>query len=107
MTDYYFSITISLMTTTTTKKPRAPKAPKPVPEHKDKLGRKLGLDSMVAYAHGNGLHIGKVVKLNPKMIGVQRISNERWGRSEANIYPSEMVLLEGSDVTFYILKNSA
>lgn len=95
------------MTSLKEKTPRAPKAPKPVPEHKDKLGRKLAMGSMVAYAHGNGLHIGKVIKLNPKMIGVQRISNERWGRSEANIYPTEMVLLEGSDVTFYILKNSA
>lgn len=95
------------MTSLKEKTTKVPKTPKPVPEHRDKLGRKLGLDSMVAYAHGNGLHIGKVVKLNPKMIGVQRVSNEKWGRSQANIYPADMVLLEGADVTFYILKNSA
>jgi hypothetical protein len=95
------------MTTTITKKPKTVKVPKPIPEHRDKLGRKLELGSMVAYAHGNGLHIGKIIKLNPKMIGVQRVSNEKWGRGQANIYPTDMVLLEGSDVTFYILKNSA
>lgn len=95
------------MTTTTTKKPQVPKVPKPLPEHRDKLGRRLALESMVAYAHGNSLNIGKIVKLNPKMIGVQRVSNEKWGRSTANIYPHDMVLLEGADVTFYILKHSA
>lgn len=95
------------MTSLKEKTPKAPKAPKPVPEHRDKLGRKLAVGSMVAYAHGNGLHVGRVVKLNPKMIGVERVSNDRWGRSSSNIYPNDMVLLEGADVTFYILKNSA
>lgn len=97
------------MTSLKVKTPKVPKAPKPTPEHKDKLGRKLAIGSMVAYAHGNGLYIGRIVKLNPKMIGVERVSsqNERWGRSTVNIYPNDMVLLEGADVTFYILKNSA
>jgi uncharacterized protein YcsI (UPF0317 family) len=95
------------MTSLKEKTTKAPKATKPVPEHKDKLGRKLAIDSMVAYAHGNALHIGKVIKLNPKMIGIQEISSSTWARSHVNIYPSDMVLLEGSDVTFYILKNSA
>jgi hypothetical protein len=107
LTDYNFPVTIYPMTSLKIKTPRAPKAPKPVPEHKDKLGRKLAMDAMVAYAHGNALHIGKVVKLNPKMIGIQEIATDRWARSHVNIYPSDMVLLEGSDVTFYILKNSA
>lgn len=88
------------------KKPQT-KTPKITLEHRDKLGRKLYVDSMVAYSHGNSLHIGKIIKLNPKMLGVQKVSNERRGARQANIYPADMVLLEGSDVTFYILKNSA
>ena len=74
--------------------------------HKDMLGRKLKVGDFVAYPRRNTQCIGQLVKMNPKMPRVQQISNKVYGR-EANIYTNDMVLLDGPDVTFYILKNSA
>jgi hypothetical protein len=74
--------------------------------HRDMLGRKLKVGDFVAYPRRNLQCIGQIVKMNPKMPRVQQISNKVYGR-EANIYTNDMVLLDGPDVTFYILKNSA
>lgn len=74
--------------------------------HRDMLGRKLKVGDFVAYPRRNLQCIGQIVKMNPKMPRVQQISNKVYGR-EANIYTTDMVLLDGPDVTFYILKNSA
>lgn len=74
--------------------------------HRDKLGRKLKIGDFVAYPRRNVQCIGQIVKMNPKMPRVQEISLRRYG-AEANIYTTEMVLLDGPDVTFYILKNTA
>jgi hypothetical protein len=54
------------------------------------------------------LEIGKVVKINPKMVNVSRIPDKyrKWG-GESRKYPSDLVLVEGKDVTMYILRNSA
>ena len=75
--------------------------------HKDKLGRLINLEDFVCYPDGNSLEIGKVVKINPKMIKVSRIPDARrkWG-GEKNKYPSDAVLVEGKEVTMYILRNS-
>ena len=91
--------------TTLTEKPKA--KTKVLPEHRDKLGRKLSLGDVVAYPRKNTLQIGKIVKLNPKMPTVLQLSNASKYDREHNIYPTDMVLLDGADVTFYILKNSA
>lgn len=84
------------------------KLDKTVPEHKDKLGRVIRLEDFVCYPDGNSLEIGKVVKINPKMIKVSRIPdrNRKWG-GEKNKYPVDAVLVEAKAATFYILKNSS
>lgn len=81
---------------------------KEVVNHKDKLGRVIALEDFVCYPDGNSLEIGKVVKINPKMIKVSRIPDKhrKWG-GEKNKYPIDTVLIEGKEVTMYILRNSA
>lgn len=75
-------------------------------EHRDMLGRKLKVGDFIAYPRRNILCIGQIVKMNPKMPRVQQISKKVYGK-EANIYTHDMVLLDGPEISFYILKNSA
>jgi hypothetical protein len=74
---------------------------KEIPQHYDRLGKEINIGSHVAFPASNSLYIGEVIKLNPKMIGVQRISK---GRSHHNKYPIECVVVDSSDVTVAILK---
>ena len=76
---------------------------KPVPEHRDKLGRLLKMGDCIAFPSGNSLMIGVVKKINPKMIGVGKLGKSSWA---CNKYPQDCVLLEGPDVSMYLLKNS-
>jgi len=81
---------------------------KEVPVHKDKLGRIINVDDFVAYPDHNSLEFGKVVKLNAKMIGVWPVINaSKWRTKNTNKYPADLIRLEASDMTWYILKNSA
>lgn len=75
--------------------------------HRDKLNRVIQLEDFVCYPSHNSLEIGKVIKLNPKMVTVSRIPDKtrKWG-GESRKYPSDLVLVEGKDVTMYILRNS-
>lgn len=83
------------------------KQPKTAPQHKDKLGRLIQLDDFVAYPQNNGLRVGKIIKLNNKMVKVLDITKPSKHRpSEYNKYPQDVVKLEASDMTWYILKNS-
>ena len=81
---------------------------KEVPVHRDKLGRAIALDDFVCYPNSNNLDIGKVVKITPKMVLVSRIPDRyrKWG-GESRKYPCDLVLIEGKEVTMYILRNSA
>jgi hypothetical protein len=48
-----------------------------------------------------------VKKLNPKMVGVSKVSKERRpGYGNHNKYPSDIVVLDGPEVVMYLLKNS-
>jgi hypothetical protein len=76
---------------------------KVIPEHRDRLGRLLKVGDCVAYPSSNSLMIGIVKKLNPKMVGVKPLKNS-WG--SGNKYPNDIVLLDGPEVTMYLLKNS-
>ena len=82
--------------------------PKEIPVHRDKLGRKIELEYFVCYPNGNSLDIGKVIRITPKMVLVSRIPDKlrKWG-GESRKYPTDLVLVEGKDVTMYILRNSA
>jgi hypothetical protein len=74
-------------------------------EHRDRLGRLLKVGDCVAYPSHNSLGIGTIKKLNPKMIKVGRIGS-KFSSNGTNKYPQDIVLLEGPDVTMYLIKNS-
>jgi hypothetical protein len=81
------------------------KTSKNVPEHKDKLGRDIGLQDFVAYPQQNMLQFGRVTKINNKMIRVVPLLTKR--HHEGNLkYPTDMVRLDEKDMTWYILKHS-
>ena len=80
---------------------------KPIPEHKDKLGRGLTVGDFVAYPAYNSLEFGKVMKLNTKMVGVYPLLTKRYGNRNHNKYPQDIVRLDEKDMSWYILKNSA
>ena len=77
---------------------------KPTPEHFDKIGNLIHLDDVVAVADHNSLFVGKVVKLNNKMIKVDLFQVSGWGRKELNKYPSQVVRIPPHDATMYLLK---
>jgi len=79
---------------------------KELPEHKDKLGRLIGIGDFVAYPAYNSLEFGRVRKINNKMIGVYPVINKRYSDRNHNKYPSDLVRLDEKDMTWYILKNS-
>jgi hypothetical protein len=72
-----------------------------IPQHLDKLGRPIFVESCVAFPGSNCLYIGKVIKLNPKMIGVETLGSRG---SKYNKYPQDCVLVNEQDVTMAILK---
>lgn len=76
------------------------------PVHKDKLGRVISVGDFVAYPSHNSLQFGKVEKLNNKMVGVVPAVSKRPIYKNTNKYPADLVRLEASDMTWYILKNS-
>lgn len=75
--------------------------PKQVPEHKDLLGRVLNVGDYVAYPDSNQLKIGKIDKLNTKMVRVT--TNKHW-RPTVNKYPADTTKLDGPDLTLFLLK---
>ena len=83
------------------------KAKKALPEHKDKLGRVINVGDFVAYPTHNSLEFGKVMKLNNKMVGVVPAIAKYKIWKNTNKYPADLVRLEASDMTWYILRNSA
>lgn len=77
---------------------------KEVPSHKDKLGRLIVEGDFVAFPQSNSLYVGKITKLNPKMVKVLSLPK---AKSDYNKYPSDCVKLEASDMTWFMLKNGA
>lgn len=76
---------------------------KPTPEHVDRIGKPIELGDIVAVADYNGLMLGKVTKLNQKMIKVKRYPVV--GRNyEKNKYPRESIKLDPDDVAIHILQ---
>lgn len=78
-----------------------------LPDHRDKLGRLLQIGDFVAYPNHNSLGFGKIVKLNPKMIGIVPAISKRPVRSHSLKYPDDLVRLAAEDMTWYILKNTS
>jgi len=76
---------------------------KPSQSRRDKLGRELKVGDFVATSDNNTLMIGTIKKINPKMLSITRLDGRRW-RGESLKYPSETILLDGPDVTMFLLK---
>ena len=74
--------------------------------HKDRLDQDLAVGDCVAYPSSNSLVIGVITKFNPKMIKVSQLPAGRhsW---ETNKYPTDLVKLDSSAVTMYLLRNSS
>ena len=76
---------------------------KEIPEHKDILGRVLAVGDHVAYADSNAMRLGRIDKLNPKMVRVD--TGRGWrGYRNVNKYPIDTVKLDGPDLVMYLLK---
>ena len=76
-------------------------------EHRDRLGRLIKLGDFIAAADNNRLSVGIVSKLNPKMVQYKTVSKEKyWHGRRVNKYPDDVVIIEGPDVSIYLLKNS-
>jgi hypothetical protein len=75
--------------------------PKQIPEHKDILGRVLAVGDYVAYAESNAMRLGRIDKLNPKMV---RVTTGRGWNPNINKYPIDTVKLDGPDLVMYLLK---
>jgi hypothetical protein len=52
----------------------------------------------------NSMVIGKIRKINPKMIGITRFGPD-WPK-QSNKYPAEIILLDGPEVSLYLLQTS-
>ena len=75
------------------------------PEHQDLLGCAIALDSVVAYPSSNSLSIGRVIKLNNKMIKVVNVkAKSAYAQRGINKYPQDCVVVDGAEVTMYLLK---
>ena len=72
--------------------------------HKDRLDQDLAVGDCVAYPSGNSLVIGVITKFNPKMIKVSKLPAGRFSW-ETNKYPVDLIKLDSSAVTMYLLKN--
>jgi len=75
------------------------------PEHKDRLGRLLKIGDCVVYPSHNSLSVGTVKKLNPKMVKVVPVGT-KYRSDGSNKYPQDVVIVEGPEVTMYLLKKA-
>lgn len=76
---------------------------KPVPQHLDKLGQNLEIDACVAFPDRNTMFIGKVVKLHPKLITINKLGG-KWLWTTRK-YPGDLIRLNSDTLTLYLLKN--
>jgi hypothetical protein len=74
--------------------------------HKDIFGRVIEEGSYVAFPHSNSLYIGTVGKCTAKMVRVHPVSSAYRSDRGYLKYARELVTVAGTDVTFYVLKNS-
>ena len=74
---------------------------KEIPEHRDILNRVLAVGDYVAYPDSNTMKMGKIDKLNQKMV---RVTTGRQWRTTVNKYPKDTVKLDGPDLVMHLLK---
>ena len=72
--------------------------------HQDKLNRVLTADQVVVFSHHNHLYIGRITKLTPKMVRIRFLGHKT--KLVVVKYPNDVIRLDESDVSWYLLKNS-
>lgn len=72
-------------------------------QHFDKLGYEITVGCCVVYPSSNMLSLGRVTKLNPKMVKVTKIPGGKWS-SESNKYPADVLVVDDAAVSMYLLK---
>jgi hypothetical protein len=79
-------------------------------EHRDLLNKKIAVGDIVAFAESGSQYVGKITKLTPRRVKINRITAHdpnRWFKQTAyQRPPDDVVIIEGSHVTAYILANS-
>jgi hypothetical protein len=77
------------------------------PEHFDRLNNKIELGDVVVFPIANNLYIGRITKLNPKMVKVEEIKDKSslWKR-EYNKYSVDIVKVPEKDAIVFLLKNT-
>ena len=75
-------------------------------KHFDKLGKLITVGDYVAFPQSNMLTIGTVIKLNLKMVKIKKVNHKpsTYNTGEYNGYSNDLVILNGPDVTAYLLK---
>lgn len=82
---------------------KTPKVVEPI-IHKDAIGQELALEDIVAMPISTSLlRIGRIKKISAKTIQLIEIDTKSTWRSTSRKYPSEVVKLEGSYVTRWLL----
>lgn len=75
--------------------------------YRDLLGAELAVGDPVALANGSRLALGKIIKFSPKMVGICYLSDYRSSYSRLKYkYSTDLVKLQGEEVTMYLLKHS-
>jgi len=74
-------------------------------KHKDILGHELDLNDIVVYSNHNSLNMGKIIKINPIMIKVEKIIPKSKYANSYNKYPKDVVKINQQEGLLYILKN--
>jgi hypothetical protein len=77
---------------------------KEILEHRDKLGRIIKIGDAVCYPSRNSLEFGTIKKLNNKMVKVWEVGTHGKYYTGSNKYPQDVVIVEGPEVTMYLLK---
>jgi hypothetical protein len=77
-------------------------------KHKDLFDRVLSVGSAVVFPIHNSMKLGMVSKINPKMVRVTTVPMPgHYNKSNGYLkYSKELVIVDGPEVTMYILKNS-
>jgi hypothetical protein len=76
------------------------------PKHPDKFGRELNMGDCVVYPSSNTMMVGTVIKFTPKMITVKTVNTGGWRGWETRKYSSDVIKIEGPEVTMYLIKNA-
>ena len=79
-------------------------------EHRDLLNKRLSVGDIVAFAESGSQYVGKITKLTPRRVKINRITahdpNRSFKQTAYQRPPDDVVIIEGAHVTAYIMANS-